>query len=149
MADWDSTPVSAKIPGLTQSPPGPYLRAIQNHYGGTVVLCIDVSGSMTGRPLKEAIRGAGTFIEEALAAHYQVGLMLWTDRIEALVEPTADGGQAKRLLSRARAGGGNDLSGPWKNAITYWPISRATAWLPCSVMAISPLRNVSSRRSRT
>jgi uncharacterized protein with von Willebrand factor type A (vWA) domain len=110
MADWIRRPFSA--PGLTQIPTGPYLRVIQDQYGGTVMLCIDVSGSMHGRPIAEAVRGAQTFVEEAVAAHYRVGVMLWTDRIEALAEPENDGARASRLLSKAKAGGGNNLIGP-------------------------------------
>ena len=33
--------------GLTQSPPGPYFEALRASLSGTVVLCVDVSGSMT------------------------------------------------------------------------------------------------------
>jgi uncharacterized protein with von Willebrand factor type A (vWA) domain len=108
--DWIRKPYSA--PGLTQVPPGPYLRVIQERYGGTVMLCIDVSGSMHGRPLQEAVRGGADFVAEAVAAHYQVGVMLWSHHIDALAEPDADGKAARRLLGRARAGGGNDLIGP-------------------------------------
>jgi uncharacterized protein with von Willebrand factor type A (vWA) domain len=110
MASWIRRPFSAA--GLTQIPTGPHLRAIQSQYGGTVMLCIDVSGSMHGRPIQEAIRGAQAFVDEAAAAHYRVGVMLWTDRIEALTKPEADTGKAKRLLATARAGGSNDLIGP-------------------------------------
>ena len=110
MPDWIRKPYTA--PGLTQIPPGPCLRVIQDRFGGTVMLCIDVSGSMNGRPLREAVRGGAEFVAEAVAAHYQVGVMLWSDRVDALAEPTADGKAASRLLGRAQAGGGNDLIGP-------------------------------------
>ena len=43
--------------GLTQIPPGPHLGALQGRFGGTVMLCIDVSGSMDGMPIMEAVRG--------------------------------------------------------------------------------------------
>jgi hypothetical protein len=35
--------------GLTQIPVGPHLGSSQGRYGGTVMLCIDVSGSMNGQ----------------------------------------------------------------------------------------------------
>jgi len=108
MANWIRRAFSA--PGLTQIPPGPYLSAVQGRYGGTVILCIDVSGSMDGQPIREAVRGARQFVAEAVAAHYRVGVMLWNHAVEAVCEPTADGEAALALLAPVdRAWGENDL----------------------------------------
>jgi Mg-chelatase subunit ChlD len=97
-------------PGLTQIPPGPHLPQLQGRFGGTVMLCIDVSGSMNGTPILEAVRGATQFVAEAVAAHYKVGVMLWSHRVENVCEPTADGKAALALLAPVnRARGGNDL----------------------------------------
>ena len=97
-------------PGLTQVPAGPHLGAVQSRYGGTVMLCIDVSGSMSGTPIREAVRGARQFVAEAVAAHYHVGVMLWNHQVEAVCEPTADGQAALGLLGpETFARGGNDL----------------------------------------
>jgi uncharacterized protein with von Willebrand factor type A (vWA) domain len=99
--------------GLTQIPPGPHLGALQGRFGGTVMLCIDVSGSMDGAPVAEAARGALEFVSEAVAAHYQVGVMLWNTDVVALAEPSADGAAASRLLASAtRAYGGTSLLAP-------------------------------------
>lgn len=76
------------------------------------MLCIDVSGSMWGTPILEAIRGAREFVSEAVAARYQVGVMLWNTRVVALAEPSADGVAATRVLDQVQAGGGNSLIGP-------------------------------------
>ena len=90
MADWIRRSFSSV--GLTQIPPGPHFRAVQNRFGGGVVmLCIDVSGSMDGQPIREAVRGAKTFVSEAVQARYEVGVMLWNTRVTALAEPAADG----------------------------------------------------------
>jgi uncharacterized protein (DUF58 family) len=98
---------------LTQIPPGPHLTAVQGRYGGTVMLAIDVSGSMDGAPILEAVRGAREFVAEAVAAHYKVGVMLWNTEVVALAEPTADGVAALRMLAPVdRAAGGNYLIGP-------------------------------------
>ena len=99
--------------GLTQIPPGPHLGALQGRFGGTVMLCIDVSGSMDGMPIREAVRGAREFVAEAVAAHYKVGVMLWNTQVVASAEPTADGTAALRLLEPVdRASGGTSLIGP-------------------------------------
>lgn len=111
MADWIRRSFSS--PGLTQVPPGPHLGALQNRFGGTVMLCIDVSGSMDGAPILEAVRGAQQFVAEAVAAHYSVGVMLWNTQVEAMCEPTADGKAALDLLAPVgHALGGNDLLPP-------------------------------------
>ncbi|MGH3211079.1 MAG: vWA domain-containing protein [Trebonia sp.] len=108
MASWIRRAFSA--PGLTQIPPGPHLPALQGRFGGTVMLCIDVSGSMDGAPVLEAVRGAQQFVAEAVAAHYKVGVMLWNHRVESVCEPTADGEAALALLAPVdRAWGENDL----------------------------------------
>lgn len=111
MAGWIRRPFSA--PGLTQIPPGSHLRALQGRFGGTVMLCIDVSGSMDGPPILEAARGARQFVAEAVAAHYSVGVMLWNTLVEAVCEPSPDGEAALRLLAPVtRAWGGNNLLPP-------------------------------------
>ncbi|HET7018365.1 MAG TPA: vWA domain-containing protein [Streptosporangiaceae bacterium] len=111
MASWIKRPFSA--PGLTQIPPGPHVNALRNQFGGTVMLCIDVSGSMDGLPILEAVRGAKEFVAEAIAAHYNVGVMLWNTTVVALADPTPDGADALRLLAQTdRAMGGNLLNGP-------------------------------------
>lgn len=108
MATWIRRSFTA--PGLTQIPPGPHLRSLQDRYGGTVMLCIDVSGSMSGSPLAEAVRGARQFVTEAVAAHCKVGVMLWNHTVEDVCEPTIDGKAALALLAPVdRARGGNDL----------------------------------------
>jgi uncharacterized protein (DUF58 family) len=104
---------SFNSPGLTQIPPGPHLRALQDRFGGTVMLCIDVSGSMNGRPILEAVRGARQFVAEAVAAHYNVGVMLWNTSVVGACEPSADGKAALELLAPVdRALGGNNLLPP-------------------------------------
>lgn len=112
MADWVRRPFQS--PGLTQVPPGRYLRHLQDRFGGGVVmLCIDVSGSMDGRPILEAIRGGKTFVREAVTARYKVGVMLWNTQVVDCSEPTADGKAALRTLSPVKhASGGNHLIGP-------------------------------------
>jgi Mg-chelatase subunit ChlD len=63
--------------GLTQHKPGPYLAKIQELSCGWVILCIDVSGSMSGRRLTDACAGARKFLSEATANNYQVALVSW------------------------------------------------------------------------
>jgi Mg-chelatase subunit ChlD len=112
MADWIRRAFTSA--GLTQIPPGPHIGALQDRYGGGVVmLCIDVSGSMDGDPIREAVRGAKQFVTEAVEARYKVGVMLWNTRVTDLAEPVSDGKGAMKLLGRtSSASGGNNLIGP-------------------------------------
>src|SRR5438128_552913 len=99
--------------GVTQVPPGPYLAAVQQRYGGTVMLCIDVSGSMDGAPVRAARDGARDFVADAVAAHYRVGLMLWNTQVVRLAQPSTDGAESLAILDGlTSASGGNDLIGP-------------------------------------
>ncbi|MFD7657196.1 VWA domain-containing protein [Actinosynnema sp. NPDC059797] len=95
--------------GLTQSPPGPYLAKVQARFGGTVLLCIDVSGSMTGGPLTGAVEGGLLFLEEAAAAHYRAGLVLWDHEIQLYLPPGAPPADLAAGLREARPSGGTDL----------------------------------------
>lgn len=112
MADWVRR--SFTSPGLTQIPLGPHIRALRDRFGGGgVMLCIDVSGSMDGRPVLEAVRGAQKFVAEAVDARYKVGVMLWNTNVVALTEPDEDGKAAARLLAETKgASGGNNLLRP-------------------------------------
>lgn len=99
--------------GLTQIPPGAHLRALQRRFGGgTVVLMIDVSPSMAGRPFEEALRGAEAFVREAVEARYEVGVILWDMDVVAACRPSADEGAAMSVLRAAHIGNGTCLFPP-------------------------------------
>jgi Mg-chelatase subunit ChlD len=95
--------------GLTQYQPGPRLAAVQERYIGRALLCIDVSGSMSGSPLREAIAGGLDFLTEAEQAHYRCGLILWHHEVAAHLPHTAAGEEVEARLRSARASGGNQL----------------------------------------
>src|SRR5260370_41255526 len=112
MADWVRRSFTSV--GLSQIPPGAHFRALQDRFGGgAVLLCIDVSSTMDGKPILEAVRGAKKFVGEAVEARYKVGVMLWNTRVIDLAEPTADGKAAMKLLARTKnASGGTSLLDP-------------------------------------
>jgi Mg-chelatase subunit ChlD len=96
--------------GLTQHKPGPYLAKIQELACGWVILCIDVSGSMSGSRLSEACAGARKFLAEATANNYRVGLVSWdtgiVERYGFDASPEALDGVLRRGL---QAGGGTNI----------------------------------------
>jgi Mg-chelatase subunit ChlD len=100
--------------GVTQYPPGPGLAAMRARTQGHVLLCVDVSGSMSfdadGRTrLVAAVAGAKGFAAQARSAGYQVGLVLWHHEVHAHVPVGADDVEITRALDRAFASGGNDI----------------------------------------
>jgi hypothetical protein len=95
--------------GLTQSPPGPHLAALQARFGGTVLLCIDVSYSMGGEPLLQAIRGGQQFIDEAVAAYYRCGLVLWNHEVAEFVAPGEPEATVRAALGNAFSTGGTQI----------------------------------------
>ena len=96
--------------GVTQSPPGKHLDRLQQRYSGKVLLCIDVSGSMYGNPLVQAVAGGRKLIDEAVAAGYEVGLVLWHHDVDAYVPLSPKPGAVERALAAARSTGGNDIT---------------------------------------
>ncbi len=95
--------------GLTQYPVGKHLVALQAHFGGSVVLCLDVSGSMEGSSLRQAKEGCRRFVAEALGAGYSVAGLLWHHGVAGYTAPDRAGHAVDTLFSRASAGGGNDI----------------------------------------
>lgn len=96
--------------GLTQFPVGRHLREVQALFGGSVILCLDVSGSMSGSRLTQALEGCKLFVTEALEAGYSIGGVLWHHDVAASTRSISrDRSEADDLFSSARAGGGNDI----------------------------------------
>ena len=95
--------------GLTQYPTGQALRALQDRLGGSVVLCLDVSSSMEGTRLKQAVRGSKRFVDEALDAHYEVGIILWNSGIADRTGFRRDAPKLKRFLRGAASAGGTNI----------------------------------------
>jgi len=101
MATWMKKVYDAE--GLTEYPVGPNAKYLADKFGpsGAVVLCIDVSASMSGRNLREAKKGGTGFIDDAAAGGYQVGLILWSTKIAASIPPTLDIAAVQRKLDAA------------------------------------------------
>jgi Mg-chelatase subunit ChlD len=95
--------------GLTQSPPGPYFDLLRAKYRGLVLLCIDVSGSMSGDPLQQAIAGGEQFFNEAFEAGYDCGLVLWNHQVAAYAPVGTGRAELLGRLRGARSGGGTAL----------------------------------------
>lgn len=103
--------------GVTQYPPGPHLRAVQDHFRGRALLCIDVSWSMEGERLAAAVAGAQDFLTEAAEAHYACGLVLWNSRVVTHLPTNSEPSTVRNALRVARAGGGTTLAPTLRAAI--------------------------------
>jgi len=119
--DWIKRPYDAV--GVTQMPPGPYLPLLQEPYVGKVLLCIDVSGSMSARDkggrtrLQRAVAGAEQFVDEAVRANYRVGLILWDHGVSAYEPVAEDPREVRRMLGKARIAGGTNVTPALKTGI--------------------------------
>ncbi len=94
--------------GLTQYPTGKGLAAIQAGLSGSVILCLDVSSSMSGS-LAQARKGAQAFIADARRAGYRVGLIGWNTDVQSETPLGADLAALDTHLDRLHASGGTDV----------------------------------------
>jgi Mg-chelatase subunit ChlD len=104
--------------GVTQYKPGKHLAALQEPHLGKVILCIDVSSSMSGKPLQEAVRGAREFVAQAVDARYRVGLILWNGSVAVSVPLSADPAPVLAALERAYASGRTNVTPTLRAGIT-------------------------------
>lgn len=107
MPDWTRAEFTAV--GMTQYPVGPHLAALQRRFSGIVYLCIDVSGSMGGRPLEKAVAGGLAFVAEAFDAHYEVGIVLWDHGVASHIDHTGSRADVEAFVRSARIAGGTDI----------------------------------------
>lgn len=103
--------------GVTQYRPGPHLAAVAQHYRGRALLCIDVSGSMSGAPLRAAVEGGLDFLTEAAQAYYDCGLVLWDDGVVSYLSTSSAEKKVRAALRGARICGGTALAPTLRVAI--------------------------------
>src|SRR5699024_6692299 len=110
MATWMKRTFDAE--GVTEYPAGPRLTELSRRFrsSGAVVLCVDVSFSMRGTPLREAQRGGNGFIDDAVDGGHQLGVILWADQVEDFAEPTTDASRARAVLNAAEVSGTTELT---------------------------------------
>jgi Mg-chelatase subunit ChlD len=107
MATW--TRRSFDAPGLTQYPVGRHLESVQARFGGSVVLCLDVSGSMSGSPLAQAVHGCRRFVEEAMRDAYEVAVLFWDHDVVGYTPLTRDRAEPDAFLRTAVIRGGTNI----------------------------------------
>lgn len=80
-----------------------------------LALVIDRSGSMSGEPIREAVRCARHMVDR-MAPSDQASLIVFDDRVKTLVgaQPVGDRKALHMALSRIHEGGSTNLHGGWK-----------------------------------
>lgn len=78
----------------------------------TVLIAIDLSGSMSGKPLQEAQKAAKKFVSQLDLSHTSVGLIGFANRVEVATEPS----QSARDLAKAIDG----WSGWMRSGVLGW-----------------------------
>jgi molecular chaperone DnaK len=84
-------------------PPAPTLHA-------TIVLLIDVSGSMSGAPLDEAKIAAGDFVSKSDLTHASIGLSWFGTDAGTVTEPIQDARRILQAIDSLRISGGTNMS---------------------------------------
>ena len=107
MATWTKKEFGST--GVTEYPAGPALDQLERRFGGAVVLALDVSSSMSGHNLRQAVQGCRRFVREAVEADYAVGLVLWDHEVVDSVPVDAAPDAVLALLDRAATRGGTDV----------------------------------------
>lgn len=74
----------------------------------SVMLLLDESGSMQGEPIQQAVAAARAF-RGAVPADVRVGLTVFNDRVQMLLDPTLDRSRLDAALLNVRAGGNTTL----------------------------------------
>ncbi len=71
-----------------------------------VILAIDLSGSMSGRPLKEAKKAMLSFVDQVSDMNAEIGVVGFDDTAYCEIEPTNDYFSVKKTIVKLHIGGG-------------------------------------------
>jgi len=82
----------------------------------TIVLCMDVSGSMAGEKENMAREALSEFVEEATAPTNRIGLVTFGGHVDVVCKPTRDPGRILRRIGDLRAGGKTPFAGALRAA---------------------------------
>ena len=68
-----------------------------------IYLLFDVSGSMSGSPLRKAKDAMRSFVDEFPPGGARIGVIFFSDKNHVILEPTNDYGRVREAIDRARA----------------------------------------------
>jgi molecular chaperone DnaK len=70
----------------------------------SIYLAVDLSGSMSGRPLREAQKAAHEFLAQCDLTSMSVGLIGFSDTVKVLIPPSQNGSEIARRIERLKPG---------------------------------------------
>lgn len=80
----------------------PVIEEIVEHV--TAYIALDMSGSMSGRPLEDAIKAAYGFVENTDITHCSIGIITFADRVSIDLQATQDVKRISRVLNKLTIG---------------------------------------------
>ena len=95
-------PVPFDVPERFANPPPELTTVAREHL--TVYLAIDVSGSMSGKPLKEAKKAAHQFLHEVDLTAASIGIIEWSNKEKTLLEASQNARQISAAIDAMRTG---------------------------------------------
>jgi molecular chaperone DnaK len=112
-------PVPADLSWLSEPPPEQYVVTAHP----SILITVDLSGSMSGNPLGEAQRAAKKFVVEIDLTHSSLGLIAFADRVQVTQEICQNAKKLNKgidywtpLMDRGDVGWGNDAE-PFSQAL--------------------------------
>lgn len=70
----------------------------------TVLIAVDLSGSMSGKPLEDARAAVSTFLDQSDLSHTAIGVLSFADSIQIDIEPGQDAKRIRAAFGRWRIG---------------------------------------------
>ncbi len=93
-------PLPADVPARFTRPPEPVAAAAHM----TLYMAFDLSGSMSGGPLREARQAAHEFVRQIDLANASLGVIEFSDRVKTTVEATQNGKEIARGIDHLSIG---------------------------------------------
>jgi molecular chaperone DnaK len=116
----------------------------------TCYLAFDLSGSMTGNPLEEAIKAAVEFVSKIDLTSDSIGLIAFADRTETALSACQDAAKINHAIRSLRIGsvGGGNGADPFEHAVKLLRNSNGPRYIIVLADGVWSRQDLAERRAR-